>query len=203
MIVFGGNNCSSSYFSDVWLLNNANGLGGNPTWSQLSPTGPGPAARALTSAIYDPNTNRMVVFGGSNGALMNDVWVLTNANGLSGQAAWLQLSPGGTAPSPRYGHSAVYDAANNRMIVYGGTETTQKILAETWVLANANGLGGTPTWTLTVPGTGATPQRSQHTAVYDPGSNTMIIFGGKLPSQQAQNCPCDGHVYALDDANGL
>jgi hypothetical protein len=201
MIVFGGNNCSSTYFNDVWVLENANGLGGAPAWVHLSPSGTPPATRAFTSAIYDSVNNRMTIFGGTNGTLKNDVWVLTNANGLGGTPSWNQLSPSGTPPTARYGHSAVYDAPNNLMIVYGG-DTGKTYVGDTWVLSNANGLGGAPAWTLTVPGTGNAPLRGMHTAVYDSLSNKMIIFSGKLPSNVTGD-PSDDHTYTLSDANGL
>lgn len=200
MMVFAGNNCGSTYFNDVWVLQNANGIGGTPAWTQLSPTGTPPAARAFTSAVYDPASNRMIVFGGTNSTLFNDAWVLTNANGHGGSPSWIHLTPSGQAPSPRYGHSAVYDTANNLMIVYGG-DTGKTQVGDTWVLSNANGLGGTPAWTLTVSGSGNSPQRALHTAVYDPSSNKMIIFGGKLP-KNVTGAPSDDHVYVLSDANG-
>jgi Galactose oxidase, central domain len=201
MIVFGGNNCGSTYYNDVWVLMNANGLSGTPTWSRLSPTGTPPAVRAYTSAVYDPNTNRLIVFGGYNRSILGDLWVLTNANGTAGSPQWIQLTPSGSAPSNRYGHSAVYDAANNRMIVYGGTTGGTTILSDTWVLSNANGLGGSPAWTLTVAGTGSAPARSLHNALYDPASNKMIIFGGKPQSQLG--IVSDDHINVLNDANGL
>lgn len=201
MIVFAGNNCSSTYFNDVWVLQNANGMDGTPAWLQLSASGTPPLARAFTSAVYDEANNRMIVFGGTNGTLRSDVWVLTNANGTGGSPSWIQLAPSGQAPAARYGHSAVYDAANNRMIVYGGN-TGKTYVGDTWVMTNANGLGGTPSWAETVPSTGNAPLRGMHTAVYDPVSNQMIIFSGKLPSNVTGD-PADDHVYSLSNANGL
>jgi hypothetical protein len=201
MIVFGGNNCSSTYYNDVWVLENANDVGGTPAWLQLSPSGTPPSARAFTSAIYDETSNRMIVFGGFSGTAMNDVWALTNANGVGGTPAWTKLSPGGTAPAARYGHSAVYDSTNNRMIVYGGYNG-KTYLGDTWVLTNANGLGGTPAWTLTVAGTGNAPLRGFHTAIYSSATNEMITFSGKLPSNVTGD-PSDDHTYTLTNANGL
>ena len=200
MIVFGGNNCSSTYYNDVWVLKNANSLGDTPAWVQLSPSGPTPPVRAFSSAVYDETNNRMIVFGGFNGSYLGDLWVLTNANGTGGTPGWLQLTPSGS-PSPRSGHSAVYDAADNRMIVFGGT-TGKGALGETWVLASANGLVGTPSWDPLVPGSENAPRRAYHSAIYDPGSNKMIIFGGN-PLVKTGCCPSDNHVFTLDDANGL
>ena len=124
------------------------------SWSLLSPTGTTPTARGFqgTTGVYDPASNRMIVFGGrdTNGNNLNDVWVLTDANGIGGASQWINLIANGDASSPpaRSGHSAVYDAADNIMIVFGGCGgSCSPALNDVWVLANANGLGGTPAWT--------------------------------------------------------
>ena len=91
VIIFGGGQISggtfSPLFNDVWVLTHANGLGGTSEWIQLAPGGPAPAPREGHRAVYDPSSNRMIIFGGGNNGIMsvpNDVWVLTNANGLGG-----------------------------------------------------------------------------------------------------------------------
>ena len=64
-------------------MTNANGLGGSPAWVQLTPGGTAPSGRSYHSTIYDSNTNRLIIFGGNDGAShLNEVWVLTGANGL-------------------------------------------------------------------------------------------------------------------------
>jgi len=53
-----------------------------------------PAKEAHT-AVYDYTSNRMIVFsGGNHDTVSPDVWVLTNANGLNGTPAWIQLALG-------------------------------------------------------------------------------------------------------------
>jgi hypothetical protein len=180
MMVFGGmTNACGSFSNDVWVLENANGLGGAPIWTQLFPVS-GPAPRASHSAVYDSANNRMVVFGGGTATgSVNDVWVLQNANGV-GTPAWTQLSPTGVPPSVRSSHVAVYDSANNRMVVFGGAGGVDVSgrLNDIWVLANANG-GGAPAWTQLSP-TGVPPSvRDSHTAVYNPAMNRMVTFAGR------------------------
>src|SRR5262245_20178247 len=96
-------------------------------WILLNPTGGPPSPRRLHSSVYDPETNRLIIFGGctpvgSNaclsfgGIVRNDVWVLTNANGLGGTPTWIELLPTGGPPQARQNHVAVYDPVNNRMI---------------------------------------------------------------------------------------
>ncbi len=182
MIIFGGNNCSSGFFSDVWVLSNANGLGGTPTWTQLSPSGTSPGPRGYDSAVYDPGSNRMIFFGaGPAGSVDNITWVLSSANGLGGTPTWTPLAVSGTPPAIRDSHAAVYDVASNRMILFGGAGYVNNVLMEfndVWVLSDANGLGGTSAWTQLTPSGTPPPARVKAATVYDPATNRMIIFGG-------------------------
>jgi len=199
LIVFGGFDCASTYFNDVWILSNANASTGTPAWTHVSASGTPPSARESSAAVYDSRTNSMIVFGGQAGAkIFSDVWVLSNANGSGGTPAWTQLTLSGTGPAARGGHSAVYDSQNSRMILYGGVSGSV-VFNDVWILSNANSVAGTPTWTqLTpvVPG----PPRYDHSAVYDPVSNQMVIFGGVIATSPLSP---DANVFSLADANGL
>ena len=165
MVVFGGY-AGSSPFNDVWALS----LAGPPAWTHLTPTGTPPSARYYHSAIYDPVRDRMVVFGGSQGyaSFFNDVWALS----LVGPLAWTQLTPTGTTPSARYGHSAIYDPVRDRMVVFGGLGPGY--LNDVWGMS----LAGTSAWTqLTT--TGTPPfGRYGHSAIYDPVRDRMVVFEG-------------------------
>lgn len=201
MIVFGGTDCNGNYYSDLWILSNADGTTGTPTWTLAAPLGGGPSARSQASAIYDSTNNVMTIFAGGtiSTTAFNDVWTLSNANGLTGTPTWTQQLPSGTTPTARSGQSAVYDSANNRMIVHGGINTRGSVQNDTWILTGANGIGSTPAWTqLTL--TDTAPNRRSHTAIYDPTSNEMVIFGG---SSQLPQVFTDDHVWILTQANGL
>ncbi|HKQ58955.1 MAG TPA: kelch repeat-containing protein, partial [Candidatus Eisenbacteria bacterium] len=164
MVVFGGHDGGIGQRSNVFALS----LAGTPTWTELQPTGPVPTARMYHTAIYDPLRDRMLVFGGLSGTgiQFNDVWALS----LSGTPAWTQLAPAGTPPTGRYGHPAIYDPANDRMIVSGGGAGG----TEVWALA----LAGTPTWSLVLPAGTIPPGRTHHSAIHDPVRGRMVMFGG-------------------------
>ncbi len=201
MIVFGGTNCSSGYFSDVWVLSNANGEGGSPTWFQLSPSGTPPAARENSSAIYDSVDNVLTIYAGDTGGSgFSDVWTLSNANGQGGTPHWTELSPSGTAPNGRTGQSTVYDSINNRMIMYGGINAINgtRFLYDSWVLTYPNGIGGTPAWSQEKV-TGTAPERFFHSAVYSSSYNCLVVFGG---DSQIESLP-DDHIFILSVANGI
>jgi hypothetical protein len=205
MIVFGGVQSSTAY-SDVWVLSNANGLGGTPTWTQLSPSGTSPLG--YVAGVYDQTNNILITFGGPNPSLTNStnaVWTLSHANGLGGTPQWTNIVANGAAGSPplRFADTAIYDQANNRMIVFGGATPSNKYnggyvgLNDVWVLANANGSGGSPTWTQLKPKGAPPAKRAAHTAVYDPATNQMMIFAG-VDFEAVYYL-----VWVLNDANGL
>lgn len=197
IIVFGGWNCSTTYFNDVWILSNANDVSAQPAWTLLQPAGTPPSARESSSAIYDPSSNSLIVFGGDAGGknYFNDIWILSNANGTGGTPTWTQFLPLNNGPSVRSGHTATYDAANNIMTVYAGSNGTQ-VLSDLWMLSGANGQTGAATWTQSTSG----QPRRLHSSVYDPTSNTMITFGG---SSSINPLVPSADIYQLSDANGL
>ncbi len=147
------------------------------SWIQLAPTGGPPSPREVRSdSVFDPATNQLINFGGRSGSTnLNDVWSLT----LGTSPQWTPVTTIGGPPAPRVRHTVVYDAVNSRMIIFGGGLGSSSPCAnDVWVLSNANGVNGTPTWTQLSPTGGRPAPRLVHTAVYDPTSNSMIIFGG-------------------------
>ena len=158
LIVMGGTTlqcCAQivGIYNDVWVLENANGLGGTPQWTQLAPSGTPPAIRFGHSGVYDASSNRLIVFGGLQqdiagtpaveSATFDDVWVLSNANGLGGAPAWTQLSPTGGPPGARWGHARGYNPTYDAMVVAMGRQdnpTCCPMFNDAWVLEDANGV---------------------------------------------------------------
>ncbi len=202
MIVFGGYDCAGHYLADVWVLTNASGALGSPVWTQLNVSGSGPSARQFATAVYDPGSNRMMIYGGdSGGSPWGDAWYLTNANGRGGTASWTQLTPTGTAPTARTGHVSYYDAVNNRMMISDGYSGTAA-LGDTYILVNANG-NGTPSWSMLNAGVvGILPTRHNHVILYISAINTAMTFAG-INGTTASSSTIDDHVFVLSVANGL
>ncbi|HKQ75033.1 MAG TPA: hypothetical protein VJ810_15160 [Blastocatellia bacterium] len=212
LIVYGGcfANCSPALFN-VYTLSNANGLGGPPVWTQSAVTNP--QARVGHSSVYDSVNNLLITFAGQLaffGTDQNDARILSNANGIASPSTWTTLAVAGGPPPIRDEHTAIYDQANNRMTIFAGeqliTTCCPYVISDyndTWALSNANGLGGTPTWTQLLPA-GAPPSvRKGHSAIYDPINNRMIVFGGRVWNQTAQTDTALGDLWQLSNANGL
>lgn len=197
MIVFGGQSLPQ-IFNDVWILNNANGIGAS-SWTQVTPQGTPPSPRWYSTGAYDPNSDRMIVFGGllsTPNPCSDETWVLANATARTGPPTWIQLQTVGAVPASK--PDAVYDTANNRLIVVD--EGCGGLGNDVWVLSNANGLGGTPTWTQLNPTGTPPPPREAAPTAYDPESNRMILFGGNVAMTPGF---VDNDVWILTNANGL
>lgn len=218
MIVFGGQNGNLGTSSGgLWVLNHANGSGGPPSWSTISfGDGPSPSPRQNHQAVYDPVSNRMIVVGGvdnTNGTKLvplNDVWVLTNANGTGpNPPQWTQLTPLGDAPSPRHAFAVAYDQTNNRLSIFGGCVDAvfacdnSVASSDLWVLSNANGTGAAaPSWQV-FHFQLSPPAHAQYAlSGYDPGTNQLYVMGGRIGSAGDFGLFSD-FTWVLSHANGL
>lgn len=70
------------------MLANANGSGGSAAWTQLKPKVAGdggvpPVGREYFTAVGDPGTNSLIIFGGESfEGIYLSTWVLSHGNGL-------------------------------------------------------------------------------------------------------------------------
>ncbi len=171
MIIFGGfglSGTSGGIFNDVWTLS----LSDPPTWRPLATAGTPPPARYSCSAIYDVTDDQVVVFGGEivTGFPANDVWRLDLSQPTP---TWTQVLPIGSRPTPRYDQSAVYDPLRNRLLIFGGLDSTGVNLNDTWVLTLSN----TPVWVQLLRA-GAPPERRSAAMIYDPTRDQIVVYGG-------------------------
>ena len=168
MILFGGRSAGGD-LADTWALDLTPGA---EAWAQLQPAGSLPTARSSHTAVYDAGGQRMILFAGvSKGQFLADTWALDLTPGAE---TWQALSPSGGPPPARAGHTAVYDAANGRMILFAGVGSGS-LLADLWALDLAS---GAEAWSLITPGGAPPPARRSHTAVYDGVRLRMLLFGG-------------------------
>lgn len=88
---------------------------------------------------------------------------------------WTKLSPSGSAPPARAAHTAIYDRASKRMVVFGGIRhSTSSLLDDLWNLV----LSAPPAWGQLLPSSGPVPRFAQ-AAIYDGPRQRMIVFGGQ------------------------
>jgi len=163
VLVFGG--LASGYLNDLWALGFVGGTAA--VWAPITPANP-PVGRNYANAIYDAPRDRMVLFGGRN---HQDTWALP----LTGSPGWSELDDPNRPPTPHGAHSAVWDRPRQRMVVFGGEGWDNPAMSDVRSLS----LSGPPVWSSLAPA-GQTPVgRADHSAIYDPVRERMIVFGGR------------------------
>ncbi|MEQ1831529.1 MAG: hypothetical protein ABL977_00635 [Candidatus Eisenbacteria bacterium] len=168
MIVTGGIvQGTSTALDEVWAL----ATGPRAEWTFL---GRLDSARSHHSLTYDPVRRRLLLFGGDD---LRTTFGSVLAFDLVGGGGWTPLATTGGPVIPRSDHVAVYDPANDRLVVHGGQNRLARPFPEfsdTWCLW----LGESPArWELltTVGDTG--PRRS-HVGVYDSRRRRLIVHSG-------------------------
>lgn len=147
----------------------------SPSWQGISAGGK--AQRTDHAAVWDPEADAMIVFGGRTDEDAKSSTDELRRLTLGADAAWQSLTPAGRRPGKRFGHSAVYDAGRKRMVVFGGTTDWKKGIGEVWSLDLSQGWDKAA-WKELQPAGAGPSARFDHGAAYLPGLNWMIVFGG-------------------------
>jgi len=161
-LIYGG--YGGGFLHDLWALD----LSGPASWSKLNDFG---VPLDALGAVYDPVGDRMVIFGGSDGASRhNEVWWFP----LDDPAPFwhLQSTTGPTIP-PRSGFGCAYDPTRQAMWVIGGEVQDNTGSIDVWRLSLAT-MEWTPVATF---GTPPSP-RWGLSLVYDSGFDRLLLFGG-------------------------
>ncbi len=133
-------------------------------WLQKAPA-TSPSARSGAAMAFDPNSNGVLLFGGSAPFINAETWLYDGAN-------WTQLTPP-ASPTARFGAQLVYDSARNVSVLFGGLATSISIPppnSDTW---EWNGTTWTSITTVGNPG-----PRYQYGASFDPIRSRVVLFGG-------------------------
>lgn len=180
ILVFGGN--TGSHYND--LVTNtvyAFDITGN-SWTVVATTGTDiPAARSAHSAVFDPQFNRMIIYGGRdvNQAVLSDTYILD----LSvTPAQWSKANLGYEAPA-RWQATAVFDPVRKRMVIFGGVKTNNEPTDELWYLSLSAASLTSQRWTQIFPVTdgGSDLARTAQVMVYDPNTDRIVVTSGWAP----------------------
>lgn len=86
---------------------------------------------------------------------------------------WTYCDASGDLPPGRYAHTAVFDEAHNRMVIFGGVITGGQRVGDMWALD-----GSTLTWSQLSANNQGPIALAFHTAIYDPIDTAMVLFCG-------------------------
>jgi hypothetical protein len=140
-----GSNNPEVIWDDLWHLDS-----GASTFVEdfnvVTKPSPWPTARQFHAAAFDATQNRMIIFGGGlkisidGPRELNDTWVM-HMPPFDSSSPWTQI-PAPPAPAPwpsvREAMSAVWDAPNNRMVIFGGVTgrvTSPTYYKDVWALS--------------------------------------------------------------------
>ena len=172
VIFFGGGTGAATSFDDTWAYDH-----NTDTWTEMQPA-VRPPARAFHGMDYDPENDRILLWGGHTLPGVSDlrVWAYDyNSNTWTTQEAPLN------APEQRNGLGLFYHPPSGRLIVHGGLieETGDLVEGTTWaynVGANA--------WEALAPAQ-SPGKRAHFPLAYAPSVGKAILFGGELVNKNA------------------
>lgn len=156
---------SAGRFDDTWALD----LKSN-SWRDISPSGSRPLRRCLHHAVYVPQSDQMLLYGGCSSGYgpcpQGDLWSFDLSRNQWTQIATL-LSP---APRQRYG--MVFDDNRKKLVLFGGLGGPA--LNDTWEYDPAS-----TAWTQITPGGDAGAPRYRQEAAFASDLGTAFFFGGQ------------------------
>ncbi len=149
-------------------------------------SGTEPPLRWGSRMVYDHESRRAILFGGSNGftaETLNDTWAFDFETKM-----WTQMNPA-VSPPPHHFAAMAYNPLADRVVLFGGFDIYADFSRnDTWTYDY-----NSDTWTEVVTPV-SPPARLYHTLAWDLWSNRMILFGGvEYPYE-----PILGDTWALD-----
>ncbi|HKN06820.1 MAG TPA: kelch repeat-containing protein [Thermoplasmata archaeon] len=188
VILFGGHAapCNGNYTyqdcNDTWRY----WYGG---WQQLHPARPPPPAREQSDMTYDAADGYALLFGGygpkgivSSSNALGDTWFWNATGGALGN--WTQVKTGGVlcgtqaegkcptgaAPPERWQLQLGFDAADNKVVLFGGYNNSVGTFGDTWTYSAG-------VWTQLAPATSAYG-RWGGAMTFDAADNYLLLWGG-------------------------
>jgi hypothetical protein len=161
VVLFGGSpkQTTESWSNQTWVYRSG-------TWSRGPNAPAGLTPRGGGAMAYDPVSQRIVMFGGSDGS-----WPPSNQTWLFDGTQW---TPGPAAPPAmdgRTGAEMAYDDALGTIVLFGGSGALP--YSDTWLYD-----GATNSWSQGPPTPSAVMPRSFFGMAYDPVQNHIVITGG-------------------------
>lgn len=158
-ILFGGSNKSDTWEYDA----------GDENWVEIltESNPPGRALTKLVTIVEDSTTCYPLLFGGGKDYIgLNDLWLYQGTS-------WDSIHTS-NSPTPRWGHSLVFNPNTGTIILFGGYGPeleTGSTLSDTWEYKNQN-------WTELHPQTFPSP-REQQVLVFDESKGFPLLIGNQ------------------------
>ena len=126
MFMFGGQNKNGVMLNEMWTCHREvipQGTEYQYWWRKIDPISfPVIPSGRRDHVMVRIGEDSLLIIGGRNASSTNaQVWTLIEDDN-NGTWSWNPLTPAGTPPSGRYGHTAVLDEVHKRVLLYGGSD---------------------------------------------------------------------------------
>jgi hypothetical protein len=179
-LLFGGRQDNWMSLGDTWTWDHLD-------WVNVAASGPSP--RSKHAMAHDTARGATVLFGGDDGkgGILGGTWEWDGT-------AWAQVAAGG--PSPRFDHAMAFDPLRGVTVLFGGASFD---CPSCWPVAcpirEPHGTWEWDGFSWTEVNTGVEPPALRdHTMIYDPSREAVVLYGGITPSGLA------GGTWAWDGA---
>ena len=159
VVLFGGEDSSYRKVADPWEYD-------GELWVPAAAPPAGLDARLGHAMAFDEARGRMVLFGGTTDTvgLQNDTWEYDGS-------AWMPRPGAPPGLTPREHHAMAYDAARRVTVLFGGHDSTNADVNDTWEYDGSAWVAGPAA------PPGLTP-RTGHAMVYDRARGVTVLYGG-------------------------
>ncbi|MBF0557610.1 MAG: hypothetical protein HQL08_02395 [Nitrospirae bacterium] len=178
IVLFGGYDSTAGAYSDsTWIWNGAD-------WTQAHPQ-TSPSARTYHAMVYNPDSQKIVLFGGNADEADTWEWDGNNWNKKSSPAS----------PSPRDGAAMAYDAARKEVVLFGGSQNVYSgssqnkptFFNDTWAWDGTQ-------WQQRIT-TAAPSTRMGARIEYNPDLGQIVLIGGYGAKNMPTTPPYTGYSF--------
>lgn len=160
LVVFGGIGADAATLADLWEWD-------GERWTKIETQGNGPGARDHHALAYDPVLEKVILYGGQDGAdrYRSDTWSWDGS-------VWMELVGDVDAPPARATHRLATDVEGGRVLLFGGWGESG-LFNDLW---EWNGRA----WSA-ITLSGATPPPIGATRyAFDDEQDALVLFGGRV-----------------------
>jgi hypothetical protein len=140
----------------------------------------GPCARQAMGVAFDPDHNRIVLFGGKAGDPQSPTRHQVGDTWLFDGSTWIKPTALTDAPCAMHSTRMVWDANIHRVVLFGGQIDSMPVPPEGCLpgLSNATWTWDGTDWHLEPTGLNTPPARASHSLAWDGVVGRVVMFGG-------------------------
>jgi DNA-binding SARP family transcriptional activator len=182
LFLFGGAfGTTSPCGNDVWVLEQASGVGGTPRWRELVARDTAPGERNAATMAFDAARERLIVHGGTDCFTVHhtDTWILQLDDSSASGGRWIPVRTDSAAGAPQRapGGAVAIDVDAGRVLLVAGFEDVPRANA-VWVLEGLHAAETRAARWRRMACEGAPSGRIHGSLLWDAVRGEGLLFGG-------------------------